>query len=106
MDEAENLINDLEHKEAKHNQSEQQQEKRTPQKQRGQGELPVGECDQSHICFMGPEGEEKQQNTGSLFEKNERNFPNLVKEVDMQVQESQSLDQVGPKEDHTKTHHN
>ena len=35
------------------------------------------------------------------------NFPNFVKEIDMQVQEaSETLNQVGPKEDHTKTHHN
>ena len=33
VDEAKNQINDLEHKEAKNNQSEQQQEKRIPQKQ-------------------------------------------------------------------------
>ena len=34
VDEAENEINDLEHKEAKNTQSEQQQEKRIPQKQK------------------------------------------------------------------------
>ena len=33
-------------------------------------------------------------------------FPNLEKEIDTQVQEAQSPKQVGPKEDHTKTHHN
>ena len=33
------------------------------------------------------------------------NFPNLVKEIDIQVQEAQSP-KVGPKEDHTKVHHN
>ena len=32
------------------------------------------------------------------------NFPDLAKEIDMQVQEAQSPNQVGPKEDHTKTH--
>ena len=35
----------------------------------------------------------------------EDNFPNLVKEIDMQFQEAQSPKQDGPKEDHTKTHH-
>ena len=35
-----------------------------------------------------------------------KNFPNVMKETDIQVQESQILKQVGPKEDHTKTHHN
>ena len=34
------------------------------------------------------------------------NFPNLVKEINIQVQEAQSPKQVGPKEGHIKTHHN
>ena len=34
------------------------------------------------------------------------NFPNLMKERDMQVQEAQSLKQDGCKEAHSKTHHN
>ena len=34
------------------------------------------------------------------------NFPNLVKEIDMQVQEAQSPKQDVCKEAHTKTHHN
>ena len=34
------------------------------------------------------------------------NFPNLVKEIDIQVQEAQSPKQVGPKEDHTEMHNN
>ena len=34
------------------------------------------------------------------------NFPYLVKEIDMQVQEAQSPTQAGSKEAHTKTHHN
>ena len=34
------------------------------------------------------------------------NFPNLAKEIDMQVQEAQSPNQVELKEDHTKTHRN
>ena len=34
------------------------------------------------------------------------NFSNMFKETDIQVQEAQSPKQVGPKEDHTKTHHN
>ena len=53
------------------------------------------------------EGEEEEQETENLFEKiMKENFPNLVKEVDIQVQEAQSLKQDGPKEDHIKTHHN
>ena len=35
------------------------------------------------------------------------NFPNLAKETDFQeVQEAQSPKEVGPKEAHTKAHHN
>ena len=34
------------------------------------------------------------------------NFPNLVKEIDTQVQEAQSSKQDGCKEDHTETLHN
>ena len=36
-----------------------------------------------------PEGEEREQEIGNLFEKTmKENFPNLVKEIDMQVQKS------------------
>ena len=39
-----------------------------------------------------PEGEEKEQEIGNLFEKiMKENFPNLVKELDMQVQEAQRV---------------
>ena len=35
------------------------------------------------------------------------NFPKLAKEIDFQeVQEAQSLKEFGPKEAHTKAHHN
>ena len=38
------------------------------------------------------EGEEKEQEIGNLFEKiMKENFPNLVKEMDMQVQEAQRV---------------
>ena len=39
-----------------------------------------------------PEGEEKEQEIGNLFEEiRKENFPNLVKEVNMQVQETQRV---------------
>ena len=54
-----------------------------------------------------PEGEEKEQEFGNLFEKiTKENFPNLVKEIDMQVQEAQSPKQDGRKETHSRIHHN
>ena len=39
-----------------------------------------------------PEGGEKEQKIGNLFEKiMKENIPNLVKEIDMQVQEAQRV---------------
>ena len=39
-----------------------------------------------------PEGEEEEQETENLFEKTvKENFPNLVKEIDIQVQEAQRV---------------
>ena len=62
---------------------------------------------QSKIHFIAVPEEEKEQEIGNLLEKiMKENFPNLVKEIDMQVQEAQSPTQVGPKEAHSKTHHN
>ena len=44
-------------------------------------------------CVVGvPEEEEKEQEIGNLFEKiMKENIPNLVKEIDMQVQEAQRV---------------
>ena len=43
-------------------------------------------------CIGVPEGEEKVQEIGNPFEKiMKENFPNLVKEIDMQVQEAQRV---------------
>ena len=44
----------------------------------------------------------------NLFEKiMKENFPNLAKEIHFQeVQEAESPKEVGPKEEHTKAHHN
>ena len=55
-----------------------------------------------------PEGEETEQESENLFEKiMKENFPNLAKERDFQeVQEAQSPKEAGPKEAHTKAHHN
>ena len=54
-----------------------------------------------------PEGEEKEQEIGNLSEKIiKENFPNLVKEIDMQVQEAESPKQDGYKEALSKELHN
>ena len=63
----------------------------------------------SNIQIIGvPEGEEEEQKFGNLFEPiMKENFPNLAKEIDFQeVQEAQSPKEAGPKEQHTKAHHN
>ena len=62
----------------------------------------------SNIRIIGvPDGEEEQE-IENLFEQiTKENMPNLVKEIDFQeVQEAQSPKEVGPKEEHTKGHHN
>ena len=47
----------------------------------------------SNIYLIGlPEGEEKEQEIGNMSEKIvKENFPNLVKEIDLQVQEVQRI---------------
>ena len=92
VDEAKNPINDLEHKEAKNNKSEQQEAKRI-QKNEDNISILWDNSKRSNICLIGiPEGEEKEQEIGNLFEKiMKENFPNSVKEIDIQVQESQRV---------------
>ena len=55
-----------------------------------------------------PEGQEEEQEMENLFEQiMKENFPNLAKEIDfLEAQEIQSPKEVGPKEEHTKVHHN
>ena len=55
--------------------------------------------------------EQEEQEIENLFEQIlKKNFPNLAKEIDFQgVQKAQLLlgpKEVGPKEEHTKAHHN
>ena len=55
-----------------------------------------------------PERKEDEQEIENLFEQiMKENFPSLAKEIDFQeFQEAQSPKEVGPKEAHTKAHHN
>ena len=60
----------------------------------------------STIASGVPEGEETEQEIGNLYEKIvKKNFLNLMKEIDMQVQEVQRPKQDRCKEAHSKTHH-
>ena len=60
----------------------------------------------SNIRIIGvPEGEEEEQKIENLFEQiMKENVPSLAKEIDFQ--EAQSPKEAGPKEEHTKAHHN
>ena len=55
-----------------------------------------------------PEGEEEEQEIENLLEQiMKESFPNPAKEIHFQeVQEPQSPKEAGPKEEHTKAHHN
>ena len=69
VDEAENQINDLEHKEVKNNHAEQE-EKRIQKNEDSISSLR-GNFKRSNICLIGvPKGEEKEQEIGNLSEKN------------------------------------
>ena len=76
VDEAENQINDMEYKEAKNHQSEQEEEKWILKNADSVRSL-WDNFKQSNICIIGvPEGEEKEQEIRNLFEKNnERKLP-------------------------------
>ena len=68
MDEAENQINDVEHKEVKNNQSEQE-EKRIRKNEDSVSSL-WDNFKRPNILIIGAlKGEEKEQETGNLFEK-------------------------------------
>ena len=106
-EEAENQTNNLEHKEGKNIQSEQQKEKIIPK-----NEDRLRKLWDNFICskirIIGVSGgEEEEQESENLFEQiMKENFPNLAKELDIQIQEAQSPKQDGPNEGHTETHHN
>ena len=107
VDEAEYQINDLKNKEAKNKQPEKQEEKRI-QKIKDNIRSIWDNLKHSNICIIGmPEGEEEEQEIKNLFAKiMKENFPNLVKEIDIQVQEAQRVPNKLDTEAHTKTHHN
>ena len=100
-------INDLEQKEEINSQPEKNEETRI-QKMRRLRNLQDN-FKHSNMWIIGvPEGEEEEQEIENLFENiMKENFPGLPKEIEFQeVQEAQSLKEVGPKEAHTKAHHN
>ena len=62
----------------------------------------------SNIRIIGvPEGEEEEQKIENLFEQiMKENFPNLANRLPGSPGSSESPKEVGPKEEHTKAHHN
>ena len=106
VEEAEIQINDLEYKEAKNNQSEQQEEKM--QKKEDSISSLWDNFKTSNIHIIGvAEIEEKEQEIENLFKKiMTENFLNLAKDINIQVQEAASPKQDEHKEAHTKIHHN
>ena len=54
-----------------------------------------------------PEGEEEEQKIENLFEQiMKENFPNLANRLPGSPGRSKSPKEAGPKEEHTKAHHN
>ena len=100
-------INGLEQKKDINIQSEQNEEIRIQKNEERLRNLQDN-FKHSNMWIIGvPEGEEKEQIIENLFEQIMENFPYLEKEIDFQeVQEAQSPKEVGPKEAHTKAHHN
>ena len=108
MDEAKNQINDLEPKEPKNNQSEQQEEKRIQNYEDSISSLWDNFKRSNIRIIVVTEGEEKEQEIGSLFEKIiKESFPDLVKEKKHASPGSlESPKEDGCREAHSKTHHN
>ena len=96
-------INDLVQKEEINIQKEQNEETQVQKKNEKILKNLWDNFKHYNIWIIGvPEGEKEEQEIENLFEKiMKKNFPNLVKEID-----SESPREVGPKEEHTKTHHN
>ena len=100
-------INGVDQKEERNIQPEQNEETRSQRNDEGLRNLHDN-FKFPNIRITGvPEGGEEKQEIENLFEKVMENFPHLAKEIDFQeVQEAQSPKEVGPKEEHTKAHHN
>ena len=86
VDEAENQINDLEHKGAKNNRSEQQEEKRIQKNEDSVTNL-WDNFKHTNIHITGCQKEKRKSKKLEIYLKKivKEKFPNLVKEIDMQV---------------------
>ena len=101
-------MNSLEQKKEINSQPEQNEETRIQKyEEKFRNLLDNFKCSNIQIIRV-PEEEEEEQEIENLFEKiRKENFPILARAIDFQeVQEGQSPKEIGPKEEHTKTHHN
>ena len=91
LDEAEDQISKLEDKAEKNTQNEQEKEKRPRKNDEGLREMQDNmKCNNIHIVWI-PKGEEKQ-GIENLFDKiMMENFPNLMREKDTQIQDTQRV---------------
>ena len=82
----------MEHKQAKNHQLEPQEEKKIQKNEDSVSSL-WDNLKLSNICLIVvPEGEEKEQETGNLYEKIvKENSLNLTKKIDVHVQEAQRI---------------
>ena len=88
---AKNQINDLEHKETKNNQSEQQEENRIQKNEDSVSSL-WDNFKHANIHTIGMPEKRKSKKLEIYLKKiMEENFPSLVKEIDIQVQEAQRI---------------
>ena len=107
LDEAEDRISELEHKVEKNTQKEQEKEKRLRKNEEGLREMQDN-MKRNNIRIIGiPEGEEEVQWIENLFEKvMMEKYPDLMREMVTQIQESQKVTIKGNPKAHFKTHHN
>ena len=92
LDEAEDRISELDDKVEKNTQKEQEKEKRLRKNEEVIREMQDNmKLNNIHIIGI-PEGEEEEQGRENLFEKvMMENFPNLRREIDTQIQETQRV---------------
>ena len=101
-------INGVDQKEERNIQPEQNEETRIQKNEERLRNLQdILKC--SNILIIGvPEGEEEEQKIENLFQNSEGGLPQSGKENRLPGSpgSSESFKQVGPKEEHTKAHHN
>ena len=96
LDEAEDWISEQEDKVEKNTQKEQEKEKRLRKNEEVIREMQ-NNMKRNNMRIIGiPERKEEEQEIGKLFEKvMMENFPNLMREKVIQIQETQTVQKIG-----------